>query len=71
MDEKYLEQADAFAESLVVEGLERSRVQQQKPDGFDGHCACGDEIPDARITAGYYNCVNCQTKIERRKKLYR
>ena len=71
MDERYIEQADAFAEALVAEGMERSRAKQQKPDDFDGYCACGDEVPEARSAAGYYNCVACQTKIEQRKRFYR
>lgn len=71
MDEKFIEQADAFANNLVAEAIEKSRTKQTKPIDFDGHCECGDEIPEARIAAGYYNCVTCQSKIERRSKLYR
>lgn len=71
MDEKFIEQADAFASNLVAGALEKSRIKQIKPENFDGHCECGDEIPEARIAAGYYNCVTCQSKIERRSKLYR
>ena len=71
MDEKFLEQADAFAENMVKEGLQRSRAKQPMPEDFDGCCACGDEIPKERIAAGYYNCVPCQSAKELRGKLYR
>lgn len=71
MDEKFIEQADAFATNLVAEALEKSRIKQIKPEDFDGHCACGDKIPEARIAAGYYKCVACQSKIEHRQKFYR
>jgi RNA polymerase-binding transcription factor DksA len=71
MDEKYLEQADAFASNLVAEALEKSRTKQIKPEDFDGCCACGDEIPEARIAAGYYNCVICQSAEEHKRKLRR
>ncbi len=72
MDEKYLEQADAFAENLVREGLERNKTEQDKPEDYDGFCpTCGDEVPEARIALGKYNCVPCQSAEEHRKKLRR
>jgi RNA polymerase-binding transcription factor DksA len=72
MDEKYLEQADAFAENLVREGLEKNKTEQDKPENYDGFCpTCGDEVPEERIALGKYNCVPCQSAEEYRKKFRR
>jgi len=68
MDEKYLETAEALTSRAVDEAVARIRKNQHtKPDGFDGHCDCGDAIPEARIALGYYRCVACQTRLEKRR----
>ena len=68
MDEKYLEMADDFAARLIESGINQARKGAIMPVDFDGHCSCGEEIPKPRITHGYYNCVDCQTAIERRNR---
>jgi len=71
MDEKILEQAGDFADGQVAEGIARLRKKPPRPDDFDGFCQCGAEIPEARVALELYNCVGCQTALERRSKLYR
>mgnify|MGYP001000004415 CR=1 FL=1 len=72
MDEKYLEQAGAFAENLVREALAKNTTKQIKPLDYDGYCpTCGDEVPEARIADGKYNCVICQSAEEHKRKLRR
>lgn len=68
MDEKYLEMAGDFAARIIESGIERSRKSATMPIDFDGHCSCGEEIPKIRIDHGYFNCVDCQTAIERAGK---
>ncbi len=71
MDEKELELADAITALAIESGIKRSRQRSVMPADFDGHCSCGDEIPQGRIAFGYYNCTECQTAFERRGKFFR
>jgi hypothetical protein len=66
MDEKFLEMAECLTLAEVTAGLAKARITQTRPDGFDGTCTCGEEIPFARVALGYYNCVGCQGRKERR-----
>jgi RNA polymerase-binding transcription factor DksA len=70
MDEKILEQAGEYADGLVMGGIARSRTKAHRPIDFDGTCSCGAGIPQQRIEYELYNCVDCQTVIESRKRLY-
>ena len=74
MEEKQLELADALVESERERSIARSRsqLQPQTSDNFDGkNCIdCPSEIPQARIQMGRIRCVECQTMIERRSKLF-
>lgn len=71
MDEKEFEQAAGITESLIDVGVSKARVRQTKPDDFEGHCRCGEEVPRDRISLGFYNCVPCQVKAEGRKKFFK
>ena len=70
MDEKTLELAGDLADSMVAAGVSKSRSKPKRPDAFDGFCLCGAEIPQVRIDHELYNCVHCQTALERRSKLF-
>jgi RNA polymerase-binding transcription factor DksA len=70
MDEKYLEVAEKTTDLLVNDAIARAQVRQVRPKDFDGSCRCGEEVPEGRIAGGYYNCVRCQTLLERRGKTY-
>ncbi len=70
MDEKHLEQADAITSALIDAGVAKARSRQKRPVDFEGFCTCGAEIPPERIADERYNCVDCQTALERRGKLY-
>ncbi len=72
MDEKFIEQAGVFADSLVAEALAKNKTEQVRPPDYDGHCpTCGDEVPQERIAIGKYNCVPCQSAAEHKGKLRR
>ena len=71
MDESHLELADAQMNSIIESGISRARIMRKAPEGFEGDCVCGAEIPPARVTAGYFNCVPCQEKLERHIKTHR
>lgn len=66
MDENFVEQAERLAESEIRAGIERARVKESPPPGFDGVCGCGELIPPARVALGYHRCINCQNLIENR-----
>jgi RNA polymerase-binding transcription factor DksA len=69
MDEKFLEQADALTASLTEAGIARARTKRIKPTDFEGFCTCGTEVPQLRVDLSLYNCVDCQTALERRTKM--
>jgi RNA polymerase-binding transcription factor DksA len=71
MDETYLEMADRLATAEIAAGIERARSKINKPVDFDGACECGVQIPEARHRQGYYNCVDCQSATEARRKFFR
>lgn len=68
MDEKFVELADAIQEAAIEAA--RARVTNQKqarPDDYEGDCTeCGEEVPERRIALGFFNCVPCQERKERR-----
>lgn len=70
MDENILEQADALAAGAIEAGISKARMKMTRPIDFDGFCKCGAEIPTARIEYGYYNCIDCQSALERRTKIF-
>jgi RNA polymerase-binding transcription factor DksA len=71
MDERFLEIADAMNTLLIREGIKVATKKQERPIDFDGFCNCGAEVIEVRLKHGYYNCVDCQTKLERHNKLHR
>jgi RNA polymerase-binding transcription factor DksA len=70
MDEKHLEQADAITATLINAGIAKARRKQLKPIDFEGFCTCGAEIPVGRVVNERYNCVDCQSALERRGKFF-
>jgi len=70
MDEYQMEVADALSRAEIETGIDKARVQKPKPVGFDGHCGCGNEVPEGRIKLGFYNCVHCQQTLEGRRKFF-
>lgn len=67
MDEYLLVGAEKLAEEAVQKGIERCRTKDGPPTGFDGSCKCGEDIDPRRIALGYYRCLDCQTRLERRR----
>jgi RNA polymerase-binding transcription factor DksA len=71
MDENQFEQADRLTTAAIESGIERARRKRPPPEGFDGTCAgCGTDVPPQRISMSLYNCVECQSTIERRLKIF-
>jgi RNA polymerase-binding transcription factor DksA len=71
MDEKYMEMAAELERATIVAGIEKARKQQLRPDGFDGFCDCGEQVPPGRVNLGFFNCLACQQKHEGRQRFYR
>jgi len=75
VDEAHFEMAAAM-ELLAREtaiNKARSAVSQShvRPDGFDGACpGCSEVIPQQRVDAGYFVCVDCKTEEEARRKQF-
>ena len=68
MDEKYFEVAESLSARAVEEAVRRIRnSKQERPMNFAGECSCGEQVPEARIALGYYRCVTCQSRLERRR----
>lgn len=69
--ERYFETAACLEEQHRQAALEQHQRQlrvQRPPAGFNmeaPECVCGMPIPRARVALGYYNCVDCQTRIEK------
>lgn len=68
MSERFLEQAEELARAEVDAAVARARTPQQRPIDFDGTCECGNEIPEKRVSLGYYRCVECQRLTEERAR---
>jgi RNA polymerase-binding transcription factor DksA len=73
MDEKDFEIA-ALAELMERESAiiiaRRAAALSPRPVDFDGSCPeCGGDIPDGRVAAGYFVCVDCVGEKEHRKRL--
>lgn len=68
MDEKYLETADALTSSMIEQRITEARRKAPKPVDFAGFCTCGAEVPEVRISHGFFNCIDCQVLIERKSK---
>lgn len=64
MDENFIEVAEASIQHKIEIALDRARVRQTKPLGFDGTCVCGETIQEKRINLGYYRCLRCQDQLE-------
>jgi RNA polymerase-binding transcription factor DksA len=50
----------------------RRRVEKQPSDWDRLHCYeedCEVEIPQIRLDYGFFRCVDCQTKLEKARKL--
>lgn len=71
MDENYAERAAEVSTAMVAEGIRRVRQQKPPPEGFAGDCECGEPVLPRRVELGFYNCVDCQAALERRRKLFR
>lgn len=66
--------ASAYERDFILSALQRHKEKlapETDPD-FDGESCitCGNEIPDLRLQMGKIRCVECQEKLERRKKFY-
>lgn len=69
MDEKYYEMAERLSTATIEAGINHIRKSvQSRPVHFVGQCTCGEDVPQARIDAGYYNCVDCQSATETQRK---
>lgn len=71
MDEKFLEHADDLIRTMTEKAIEAARQRDPMPDDFDGHCDCGNSIPDQRVALGYYRCIDCQSSLEKAAKMKR
>jgi RNA polymerase-binding transcription factor DksA len=65
--------ANEVVEACLAEAEARARgksAPETHPD-FDGfHCLdCGDEIPVLRLRLGRIRCVDCQTRLERDRRM--
>ncbi len=73
MEERQLEMADELTNAERVAGIEASRraLAPQVSEDFDGeHCIdCGVEIPKQRLAMGRIRCTDCESKVERMRKL--
>jgi hypothetical protein len=67
MDEYLLVGAEKLAEEAIQAGIEKCRAKDGPPAGFDGSCKCGEDVDPRRIALGYYRCLDCQTRLERRR----
>lgn len=57
-----------FVEHAVAAA--QQRANPAPPVDFDGeNCACGTPIPEKRLEAGRYNCIDCQRAKEHNNKL--
>lgn len=70
MDENFFERAEELARAEIEAGIARARRRASTPSGFDGFCDCGNEIPSKRVELGYYRCLECQTKLEKTRRLF-
>lgn len=66
--------ASAYERGFIQEALNRHKEKlapETHPD-FDGETCigCGVDIPVLRLNMGKIRCVDCQDKLEKRKKLY-
>ncbi|WP_303784074.1 TraR/DksA C4-type zinc finger protein [Azovibrio restrictus] len=69
------DRASAIEAAFNADALRDARLKAQPethPD-FDGkHCVeCGEIIPKARLAMGRVRCVECQSVLERHRKLVR
>lgn len=62
MDENFITAAEKHIEAEVRAGIERAKIQPARPKGFVGLCACGQEVPPARVALGYFRCIACASK---------
>lgn len=67
-----LDEAAALSASMTdaaIAQARRANEPESHPD-FDGESCvdCGDTIPDGRLALGKVRCVNCQSKLELRRK---
>ena len=67
MDEYLLVGAEKLAAEAIQAGIEKCRTKEDLPAGFDGSCECGEDIDPRRVALGHYRCLDCQTRIERRR----
>lgn len=73
MDEAHFEQAAKIEQNMRDAALAKAKAANEaahtRPEDFDGACACGEPIPDARLSLGYFTCIDCASVSERRAKL--
>ena len=75
MDEFDFERAAQFELQMRELAITAARIKQReahiRPEEFDGSCLdCGGEIPELRLAAGYYRCVDCVRAKELRERLH-
>ena len=52
--------------------IQQKLQMQSRPADFEGRCIeCEGYLPEPRIDAGYYRCVECVGAEERREKMYK
>jgi RNA polymerase-binding transcription factor DksA len=71
------DRASFIEEAARDAGLDRVRQaakpeQQQNEDGSwpVTECQCGEPIEEGRLALGKIRCIECQTKLEQRRKNY-
>jgi ribosomal protein L37AE/L43A len=70
MDEKYLEGAEELVSKLTEWKIQEAQVRQPRPENYDGRCPdCDEVVHPERIALGYFNCVDCQATLEKRRAL--
>lgn len=66
--------ASTIEMNFIAQALEkhREKVAAETHPDFDGETCveCGEEIPEARLKLKKIRCVDCQSELELRNKLY-
>lgn len=66
--------ASALERGFIAHALNRhkEKVAAESHPDFDGECCldCGADIPKLRLEMGRIRCVDCQTELEKRNKMF-
>lgn len=71
MNEKYLEGSEELVAQLTEWRIQKAQAELRvpRPEDWDGECPdCGIAVPEQRVALGFYNCVDCQTELEKLKR---